>query len=344
MIFVVLAFVVVVAGVSVLAVAGTGGRSWGWTAVIIAGAGGALLVVMVVLVVVVVGRPAVGDQEPPTKESATSPTPTSPEVTLRRVLGPPARLDGVVELAADRSPLRPPPMTGGLRAGQVIEVRASGFLRDADGVIAQCDAGERCTNSYLVHTDSAGRASVQYRLAPGKDASRSIELVMEVDLERASAILADGSAASRAQLRAIESASTDDGPVGVRVEDARPNAVLRALRCPVDAAALAECDRPKEATVRVSADGSAEFAFEPLQRAERVVVLEGASVIAEPLDLVGGAAPESSLELNARRVIGGFAVALLLLVAAIVLIRSTDWQAPAEAGTPFLDAASLEGP
>ncbi len=344
MILVVLAFVVVAAaGVSVLAVAGMGGRSWGWTAAIVAGAGGALLIV-VVLLFVVVGRPAVGDQEPAAKESATIPTRANAEVKPRRVTGPPAELDGVVELTADRSPLRPSPMIGGLTAGQVIEVRASGFLGDADGVIAQCDAAVRCTNSSPVRTDSAGRASLQYRLAPGKDSSRSIELVMEVDLQRASAILVGESTPSRAQLRAIESPSIDDGPVGVRVEDARPNAILRAVRCPVDAEVLATCDRRKETAARVAADGSAEFVFEDLQRSERIVVLDGASVIGEPLDLVGGTGPEASLELNARRVIGGFALAVLLLIAAILLIRSTDWRAPAEAGTPFLDAASWDGP
>ena len=250
--------------------------------------------------------------------------------------GPPARFDGRVSIDEDDSPLRPLPIVGDLAAGDVVEVWGEGFLEHAHGTVAQCASVDAisCRNLLSILTDGEGRLRVPYRV----EGERNGEvLVVEVDFDRGAARLAFGTTPSLAVL------TVDDVTATVTIRGAPPAERVTVRRCDDGAETVEACR--DVGSIRAGSDGTASVPLVAGEDADaRLTLVDGAgNVLAEPVRVRAPVArPDLDVELEPRQLVVGFGIALLLLVVAITLIRTTDWRAPAEAATPFLDAAPLE--
>lgn len=247
------------------------------------------------------------------------------------VAGPKSTFDGTVRLEARRSDLRPAPSIGDLEPGDVLDVSVTGFFGGAEGVIAQCPElrAPACTNVYPVQADDRGRIRVPYRVV---DAVGTDTLVVEIDRERVGAALVFGE-----QAPGLARLTADDGTV--QITGGSPGATVRVARCDADAAALGQCTIG--APLVLLRDGSGRAEITGGRKSQRIVLVDDQGiVVADPVSLPGRPGPE--VELDLTRLAVGFALALALLGVAVALIRSTDWRAPAEAATPFLDAAVFD--
>ena len=247
--------------------------------------------------------------------------------------GAPARFDGVVAVDGGESPLRPLPVVAGLAEAAVVEVRGDGFVDRAEGVVAQCDRVDArvCRNVLPVVTDEAGRVRVPYRLE-GPASGRLV--VVEVDLDRGAARLAFG-----AWVRSTApTVSVADAGRTVVVRGAAPGERISVLRCPTDVGSLAECRAV--ARPSVSGTGSATVEIDPGARdgAPLIAVLgRDGTPLAEPVRVDATPRPRVDVTLEPARLFGGFGMAMALMAVALVLLRTTDWRAPAEAATPSFD-------
>ena len=323
------------------------GDGTGWSAAAIVPVVGAVLVVLLAVTVLGVGGSVVdlgGSGEEPVEGRVDEvPIERAPEddddaddepVALA---GSPATYEGRVAIERGASALRPPPVVDELAAGDVVEVRATGFVEHAEGLVAQCPRADSavCRNVVPIVTDGAGRVRVPYRV---ETAPSGEVLVVEVDLDRGTAQLAFGAAPSRPELSVR-------GRAAVAIRDAVPGDRLALRRCEPDADALDECETVGRPIV-VAAEGTASAPIQGMAGGASLLVLTGPDgrVLAEPVRMV--LAPRSSatkVDLSSMQLLVGFGVTLLLLGVAVALIRTTDWRVPAEAATPFLDAAPLEG-
>jgi hypothetical protein len=264
------------------------------------------------------------------REEAVEPTDGDP----LPLAGAAATFDGRVRISVDGSSVRPLPSVGGLEAGDVVSVTGEGFLGHAGGAVAQCHrTGDPiCRNLVPVLTDGEGRVQVPYRVEgpPSGDI-----LVVEVDLQRGAARLAFG--AVPADPRIAVSAA---GRVSVR--GAVAGSELAVLRCRTDAADLEACSTVGR--VRVAADGTGSTIVEPRRDSMVTLVDAEGAVLVEPVRLSVPRRAAADVDLAPTQLVLGFGLALALLGVGIVLVRTTDWRAPAEAATPFLDAAPLLEP
>lgn len=272
-------------------------------------------------------------------ERAESPPPppsldSSAEDDALALVGPAATYDGRVTLDAGRSPLRPLPVVAGVREGDLVEVLGRGFVGGYEGVLAQCERAdsERCRNVVPVLTDREGRLRVPYRLEPSTSGE---VLVAEVDLDRGAARLVFGAPSARAILEVRAGTR-------VSVRDAVPGEGVSLRRCRPEVTRLGDCETVGRSTV--GRDGTASFRTTGSRADGALLTLVGSDgeVVAEPVRLTSPARAPSVVELSSWRLLVGFGLAILLLAAAVFLIRTTEWRAPAEAATPFLDAAPLE--
>ena len=295
---------------------------------------GGVVVVVLLLVVATTGlggaRSTLGDG-PELEHDPEAAVEEEGERTALR--GEAASFDAFVTVDGRGPGLRPLPSVAGLEPGDVISVTGVGFVADADGVVAQCESVDStvCRNLLPIRTDGDGRLEVPYRL---EDGDRGDVLVAEVDLDRGVARLTFGPAVPAAALW-----PAGDGTLRLRgVEAGRRVSVLR---CPRGASALDAC----EAVGRVvaAADGTASFGVEGRRDSTVVVVGPAGDVVAEPVDLVvteDGPSARVDVDLPPAQLLTGFGTALALLAIGVVLVRRTDWRAPAEAATPELDAAA----
>jgi hypothetical protein len=132
----------------------------------------------------------------------------------------------------------------------------------------------------------------------------------------------------------------DDDRAEVDITGAPPSVALAAHACPRAARSLADCDDlDVDGSTTTAADGSATFVATRAAGDRRLVLSSGSVVVAEPVLLA--ARRGGTLVHDGRGIAAGFAIAGIFLALAVWLVRTTDWRVPAEAATPFLDAASL---
>ena len=294
---------------------------------------GVVVAVPVVLIVAVLGlgglRSSAGRPEVPSGPPRPEPDPeTDAPIAIH---GPAATFEGTVTIDIGGSDVRPLPAIGGLEEGDVVYVAGAGFLDHADGVVAQCDRRDAatCRNVLPILTDGEGRLRVPYRVEGPTSGGL---LVVEVDFDRGAARLGFG-----AVPRTTTLVVSDDH---LAVRDAPPGQELSVVRCPTDAADLGACDTVGR--VRVAVDGTATARVEPARDSMVTVTDDTLEVLAEPVRLLAARRSAAEVDLAPSQLAGGFGVALLLVAVGIALVRTTDWRAPAEAATPFLDAAPLE--
>jgi hypothetical protein len=299
---------------------------------------GAVIVVLLVVIVGVGGaRSSRGDDEGTTGVAAPDThVATRVEGSGAGLSGPPARLDGRVTIDGSASPLHAFPVVA-VHAGDVLDVRGHGFTGATTGVIAQCLRADarRCRNLVTVTTGQDGTLRSPYRV---EGAASGAVLVVEVDLDRAAARLdfrADGVARAGATLHAA------GGRVTIR--GVPPGEPVTLLGCPRGITSVDGC-----ATIArpvAAADGTASVDLEDayITSGTQLALVDAArAVVAGPLDLAARPRPRPDVTLAPGRVVSGLALAVLLIGVAVRLIRSTDWRAPTEAATPYLDAAALD--
>ncbi len=295
----------------------------------------------VVLVALLLGVAVLGLGD--LRSARSTPEPDEPAVQLPErerveedppasVAGSESTFDGIIRLDAERSELRPSPTIGDLASGNVLDVRATGFVDGAEGVIAQCPElrASVCTNLFPVRADASGRVRVPYRLVEGSGAGT---LVIEIDSERVGAGLVFGEAAP-----GLARVSADNGVV--QITGGSPGATVRVARCDSDSTALDQCAIGP--SLVLARDGSGRIEVAGGREARRIVLVDDQGIVlADPVALRGRPGPE--VDHDPLRLLLGFGLALALVGIAIALIRSTDWRVSAEGATPFLDAAALDG-
>jgi hypothetical protein len=254
-----------------------------------------------------------------------APAPAAEESPPAPVQGPEAGTDAVVRVDASGGRLAPPVrLRSAPEVGDVVEVLGSSFLAHATGVIAQCDGlwGRSCRNVFPVETDGAGRVRALYRIGPTAGADT---LVVEVDLARGGAVL-DGRPppAVRASAAGV-----------VRITGLAPGEPVTAALCEPGADTLERCRGSRGTT----ADGSGRATTDlpDLRGREAVVVVDATGTpLVERVAVVtrstgGDRDADVEVDLDRRRLVVGLALAALLATVAVVLVRATDWRAPAEA-------------
>lgn len=299
---------------------GGSGDEWRWVALALP------IAVMVVLLVAVVAVFGLGRGVRDTRAGTPPPTVDREPVAID---GPAAPVDAVVVVTANRGGLHPPPVLAGVGAGDVIDLRGTGFVGDHEGVIAQCDGvgGRQCRNVFPVRTDDNGALRAQYRLAampPGG------AVVVEVDLDRGGALVGDR---DRPVVRLAGNTVVVSGAVA--------GTDLTVLRCGRRDDVATDCRESR--TLTVSSDGTARGAVDETRRGERLVLVDAAGiVVTEPLEVDAPVEPAAvdGVDLDGRRVVAGLLVALILVGVAAHLIRGTDWRVPAEAAVPTLVESS----
>jgi hypothetical protein len=343
-VIVVLVLVVVAAVTIGVAIAGgaaglLGDRSGGGRVGVVAVPATIGMVVLVVLVLVLVvgavgmGRTASGppDAEETTGADVTTGAEVADDVEPQGIDGPAAAFDATIRIAPVDA-LRLPVVVGDLAAGDVVEVHGDGFPADAEGVVAQCENSRdhRCDNIASVRSDNAGRVRTAYRLGPESSGGA---LVVEIDFARAAATLVFGAA------------EIDPPPLlqisgrSLVVSRGAPRASLVVAHCAVDAAVVGDCDTG--ASLVLDAAGSGRVDVDRPDRGARLILLDAQGAVAAGPVLVAER-PSPPVHIDSGRLVVGLGLALLLVLAAALLVRTTDWRVPAEAATPALDAIGFD--
>jgi hypothetical protein len=150
---------------------------------------------------------------------------------------------------------------------------------------------------------------------------------------------------------ALEPGST----ITLRLRALPPGMVVSARLCAASAAVdRTRCDntRASDHSVRVDPSGRATLRVVVPERAigrrgvscddvpcAFVVTTESGFVVVPLVPASFADLPGASYD--TARLVGGLLVTLALLLAALVLVRTTDWRKPSEADTPVMDAAPL---
>jgi len=286
------------------------------------------------------------DSSPPRRAATTSTTTAPTSNTAARPAS--AVLDHAVHVKAGRATLLPPPVLDELEDAEVLDVTASGFLANATGAVVICEVGVghglRCGQGFPVRTDDSGRARFQYRVERRGACDRvgGCLLVVDVDDVRASARLVFG---HRAPAPAGVTVTPSAGPaaddtVEVAVVNAEAGGKVVVMQCPADATETTACEPADGGAVTVGAGGTAVAMVTLASSARQLVVVDGDGVAVAPAVALQRR-PGPAVDYDAARAIGGLLLAAVLATLAALLVRSTDWRAPAEAATPELDRASL---
>lgn len=291
-------------------------------------AGGALVAAAVVALVMGVGVAGLGVRR--TVAPAVSATSTtSPPTTLaaRRLVAP--EPVATAEIRATAEALEPPPVLAGMDAGDLVRVRVRGFPARASGALGLCDR-DVCRDTVPILTDGRGDTDVAYRLGADCGAP-SCALVVDVGGVVGSAVTVFG-ATPPAPLAVVRVERTGSR-VDVVVRGARPGATLTILACPENAIRRSGCRPLGDAPVVAGAGGQASLRAVAAATAARVVVADVGTgeTIAWPVDIPHATVVVVRPEYGRARVTTTLLVALLLVMVAAWLVRSTDWGPPAEA-------------
>jgi hypothetical protein len=266
---------------------------------------GVIVLVLVATLGLTGARSTRGHVEPetPTVTNAPRQSVVTPDVTLR----------------AGASELEPPPAVGGVEDGDVLVVRAVGFPESSAGTIAVC-AGGRCRTPFPVNFDSEGRATVQYRVElNGSRCTRDVGCRLDVhgDDRAAVAVLTSGAAPDRPAGRFVGSAALAPGQEVRLVTPGLEDDQIRVLGCGRGAELRSECRDLPVRDRRVAVP----------RGVERLVLIDAATALpiapSHQVNLVGLRPSYDSV-----RLVLGFLVGGVLLGAALLLGRRTDWREP----------------
>lgn len=284
-------------------------KTLGGLALAIAGAVGCVLVLLVVATLGLTGARSVRDGDVGEVIASTSTTVTSTDdlpvddVTLR----------------AGASEFEPPPEVLGVQDGDVLVVRVAGFEDDRGGTIAVC-AADRCGLRFPVNFDDDGNALIQYRvdLARGCAGATTCRLELRSDDRIATAVLASGRSTGTKRGVVVGSRRVRaDGAVAINVSGVDADRI-RVLGCDRDARRRSECRELRFIDGRVVVDTGV----------NRLVILDRTTglPIVSPVEVsVTGLRPSY----DGVRLAVGLAVGAALLVAALMLVRRTEWREPA---------------
>lgn len=336
-------------------------------------AGGGLLVVAVVGVVVVFGVGLRGNDDPTT----TTPPPTGATATstftttTTRTTVPRASIEGPDVLMQAR-PVdgygSTPGVVDRLPARSVLRITATGFDPNATGLVEQCTVAG-CANSFPVLFDANGTARLQYLVGdafaaafdpPSTCRAGAPPCAVRVHGQERSAFLTtvfrDAAPPARRVAVAPSARGLSEGEqVRVAVEGFTPGEPVQAMLCAApDTSGSTRCGAPGPVspftigadgagrTVLVIREGRVGSAGASCGRGTTcaiVVTQAGSSVPAPVVPIAFAAGPAARYD--PFRSITGLAAAVVLLVLAFFVARSTDWRKPTEADTPELDRAVL---
>ncbi|MEA2972201.1 MAG: Neocarzinostatin family [Actinomycetota bacterium] len=378
---VVLALVVVAAaaaagllGIGVLSGDNRQGRPAGGRAAlavpVVAGIG--VVVVVVLALGLVGGRMASREGQPSpapspagptttTTTTATTPRPAGAAVP-RATLQPVAGSMPVVSIRAADDRFGAYPLVSGLRSGSVVEVRADGFAEFERGRVEQCVVElarqTACAPAFPVQFDIDGRAdfqlAVQAEIAPGGcrvgQATCLLRLTGDESGRHGMAQMVVGEEVAPGRVTVAPDRGVVDGQeVEVSVRGFPPGTSATAVLCaPPEPYDVGRCaDAGPASTFTVDGEGSGRTTLVvsagrlcgPGRRCGVTVVVGAGFVAAPAAPITFSTGPGVAYDRD--RVIPGVAIALVLVAAAIVIARRTDWAKPTEADTPQLDDADL---
>lgn len=278
----------------------------GALALAVAGAVAGAIVFLLVATLGLTGARSTRDHvEPATPTVTNAPTPSvvTPDVTL----------------SAGASDLEPPPAVGGVEDGDVLVVRVVGFPESSSGTIAVCAAG-RCPTPFPVNFDSEGQATVQYRVE--LDASRCLtnagcRLEVRGDDRAAIALLTSGSLPDRPAGRFVGSATMVPGQDVRLITPGRAEDEVQVLGCGRGAVRRSECRELPVRGGRVAVP----------RGVERLVLIDPTTALpiapSQQVDLVGVRPSYDRVRVGL-----GLLVGAVLLGAALLMGRRTDWREP----------------
>jgi hypothetical protein len=259
-------------------------------------------------------------------------------------------------------------VVGGLVPDGVVRVQASGFDWHEKGSVQQCvvELGRQtaCADPFPVQFDGDGRADFQFAvrgdIAPGGCRAGQPSCLVRVTGESpsrrawAQTVLVD--AVTRGDVRVEPTGPLADGQVvDVVVSGFPPGSTATAVLCaPPEAYDARRCGRPEPAsTFPIDASGAgrttlavaagrlgSDAALCGPRRMCAVTVVVGGGYLTAPVTPVRfsqGPGPAY----DSGRVLFGVLVGVVLIGAAVVLARQTDWTKPTEAETPALDRSDL---
>lgn len=331
-----------------------------------------LLVGAVLLAVMVVGIGGMqsGDHEPAVEPATTVPAPqpsgadTLPAARVQQSTPIPV----VVLHAADSNRFLPYHPVSGLAADAVVRVQVDGFHWHERGSVQQCvvELGRQtaCGERFPVQFDGDGRADFQFAvhgdIAPGGCRVGQPTCLLRVTGESpgrhvsVQTVLID--VLTPGEVRLEPAGPLVDGQkVDVIVSGFPPRSTATAVLCaPPEAYDARRCGPPDPAssfaidgagsgrtsvTVAAGRLGSEAALCGPRRVCGITVVVDGGFVAAPVTPVRFSLGP--GVAYNSGRVAVGLLVAMLLIGAAVVIARGTDWTKPTEAATPELDSSDL---
>lgn len=292
---------------------------------------------------------------------STAEKPGRPAPLTRAALGP--RVDMP---AGAGTGVAPAAAVGELVPGTVLRIEARGFPSFATARARQC-LGMNCGNDVVVHMSDTGTASFLFLVtdtlggSPDREACRITSAPCTLFLENTDGegraqvrMLFHDAVPEPGRLRVTPTRDLADGSrVTVRLDGFPRDAIGRLVMCAPGAGDVREgCGRPGlDVPVAIGRDGTATVTATikagpvgasrvPCGRGSGcslAVISDDAFVQAQPVRLGFRAPPGASYD--GARLALGLALAALMLLAAVVLVRRTDWSPLGEEAAPEIDEA-----
>ena len=336
----------------------------------VVGVGGFAVLVVAVLAFGVLGR-STGDEEGPatpepvapaastttTTAAAPDPLPSAPAAVPIRGLGPMVRLGGDGPSVA----------VGGLESTTVLQVEVEGFDPYSVAEARQCvdDGDRRCGNLLKVQFDENGHASFQYLVTDEFLAVRASGRCRADDPPCSIVVAATQGSGDeqlwtffrdpvppRGRIEVTPSSGIDEGQaVTVTVEGFEPRTPLQAQLCaltdgnsphrcrPEPAASVVTDNRGRARTTVVVGPGTGDngIACDRSNRCGIAVASTAGFLRSNTVPLAFLKPPGAGYDTT--RLAVGLSVALLLVLVAVWLIRTTDWSPVGEQAAPEIDDA-----
>lgn len=324
-------------------------------------------VLLLAVLVLGVGGRQLGDHEPATAPATTVVDERTPPLPVARVRGG-GSVPVVVMHAADTDRFLPYQPISGLVPDAVVRVQVDGFDWHERGSVRQCvvELGHltACGEPFPVQFDGDGRADFQFAvrgdIAPGAcrigQPTCLLKVTGESGTRQASVQTVLVDALTKGDVRIEPAGPVADGQtVDVIVSGFPAGATATAVLCaPPETYDARRCGRP-EPTSTFAIDGTgagrttltvaagrlgSEAALCGPRRECGVSVVVGGGFVAAPVTPVQfSRGPGVAYE--GGRVLLGVLAAMVLIGAALLIVRRTDWTKPTEAATPDLDRSDL---
>ena len=330
-----------------------------------------VLVVAAVLLAVLFGVGGMrsgGERGSPTTVAGPTTTQGTQAPPVARVQYGSSRIPVIVLHAADGNRFPPYQPVSGLVADAVVRVQVDGFDWHESGSARQCVVElahqTACGEPFPVQFDGDGRADFQFAIlddiAPGGcrvgQPTCLLRVTGESPTRQASVQTVLVDRLTPGEIRVDPAGPLADGQtVDVVVSGFPPRSTATAVLCaPPEVYDARRCAPPAptstfaidaagagRTTLRVAAGrlGSDAALCGP-RRSCGVVVVVGDGFVAAPVAPVRFSLGPG-VEYERARVLFGAVTAMVLIGAAVVIVRRTDWTKPTEAATPDLDSSDL---